>query len=88
MSLWPVEDRVTRQWMTTLHEGRLVRKLSTADAVREAGLTVLRERRQHRTAEGPLRLATKLGRNRVAPPREVAVETEKIYKSNALHRYR
>jgi CHAT domain-containing protein/tetratricopeptide (TPR) repeat protein len=45
MSLWPVEDQATRQWMTTLYEGRLMRKLSTADAVREASLAVLRQRR-------------------------------------------
>ena len=45
MTLWPVEDQTTRQWMTTLYQGRLVRKLSTADAVREAGLAALRGRR-------------------------------------------
>jgi CHAT domain-containing protein len=31
--------------MTTLYERRFRRKLSTVDAVREAGLAVLRERR-------------------------------------------
>jgi CHAT domain-containing protein len=45
MSLWPVEDQATREWMTTLYEGRLKRRLGTADAVREASLTVLRQRR-------------------------------------------
>jgi CHAT domain-containing protein/tetratricopeptide (TPR) repeat protein len=45
MSLWPVEDQATRQWMTTLYEGRLMKKLSTADAVRQASLTVVRQRR-------------------------------------------
>jgi CHAT domain-containing protein/tetratricopeptide (TPR) repeat protein len=45
MSLWPVEDRATYQWMTTLYDGRLLKKLSTAQAVREATLAVLRERR-------------------------------------------
>ena len=45
MSLWPVEDQATRQWMTTLYRARLTKKLSTANAVREAGLAVLRERR-------------------------------------------
>jgi CHAT domain-containing protein len=45
MSLWPVEDQATRQWMTTLYEGRLMRKLGTAEAVREASLAVLRQRR-------------------------------------------
>ena len=45
MSLWPVEDQATRQWMTTLYEGRFIKNLSTVNAVREAGLAVLRERR-------------------------------------------
>ncbi len=45
MSLWPVEDQPTRAWMANLYEGRLVRKLSSADAVREASLAVLRQRR-------------------------------------------
>jgi CHAT domain-containing protein/tetratricopeptide (TPR) repeat protein len=53
MSLWPVEDQATRQWMTTLYEGRLTKKLSTADAVREASLAVLRHRRAKRLGSHP-----------------------------------
>jgi CHAT domain-containing protein/Tfp pilus assembly protein PilF len=45
MSLWPVEDQATRQWMTQLYQGRLMKKLSTADAVRDASLAMLRQRR-------------------------------------------
>jgi CHAT domain-containing protein len=45
MSLWPVEDRSARLWMRALYEGRLKRHLDTADSVREAALTVLRDRR-------------------------------------------
>ena len=45
MSLWSVEDESTRVWMRALYEGRLQRRLDTAAAVREAGLTVLRARR-------------------------------------------
>lgn len=45
MSLWSVEDEATRQWMRALYEGRLQRRLDTADAVREASLSVLRDRR-------------------------------------------
>ena len=45
MSLWSVEDRCRHDWMRALYEGRLVRKLDTAAAVREASLTVLRQRR-------------------------------------------
>jgi CHAT domain-containing protein len=45
MSLWPVEDQAARQWMRELYQARLERRLSTAEAVREASLTVLRDRR-------------------------------------------
>lgn len=45
VSLWSVEDEATRQWMRALYEGRLQRHLDTAAAVREAGLSVLRDRR-------------------------------------------
>ena len=45
MSLWSVEDRAAMTWMRALYEGRLARKLDTAAAVREASLTVLRQRR-------------------------------------------
>ena len=45
MSLWPVEDDAARLWMHSLYEGRLKRKLSTADAVHEANLNVLHARR-------------------------------------------
>jgi CHAT domain-containing protein len=45
MSLWSVDDEATRVWMHALYDGRLNRKLGTADAVREASVTVLRARR-------------------------------------------
>jgi CHAT domain-containing protein/tetratricopeptide (TPR) repeat protein len=45
MSLWPVDDAATRVWMRALYEGRLIRKLDTADAVRQASLSVLKQRR-------------------------------------------
>jgi CHAT domain-containing protein len=45
MSLWSVEDRSTRQWMAALYANRLVKNLGTAEAVREASLTMLRQRR-------------------------------------------
>ena len=45
MSLWPVEDEATRQWMTALYQGRLIKKLSTADAVQEASRSALQQRR-------------------------------------------
>jgi CHAT domain-containing protein len=45
MSLWSVEDRSAMQWMRALYEGRLRRGLDTAEAVREASLTVIAARR-------------------------------------------
>jgi len=45
MSLWSVDDQSTRAWMRALYEGRFQRHLSTADAVHQASLTVLRDRR-------------------------------------------
>jgi CHAT domain-containing protein len=45
MSLWPVDDRSTRQWMNALYGARLVRHLDSAEAVRHAGQSVLAARR-------------------------------------------
>jgi CHAT domain-containing protein/tetratricopeptide (TPR) repeat protein len=45
MSLWSVEDQSTRTWMRALYEGRFERHLSTADAVHDASLRILRSRR-------------------------------------------
>ncbi|MGV8041318.1 MAG: CHAT domain-containing protein [Thermoanaerobaculaceae bacterium] len=45
MSLWAVDDAAARAWMNVLYRARLERRLSTAGAVREAGLEVLQTRR-------------------------------------------
>lgn len=45
MSLWPVEDQVTRAWMRQLYRARLVLGLTTIDAVHQANLYTLRQRR-------------------------------------------
>ena len=45
MSLWPVDDQSTRKWMQTLYAGRYQRHLTTAQAVHQASLSALRERR-------------------------------------------
>jgi CHAT domain-containing protein len=45
MSLWPVEDDVTRQWMVALYEARLKNRQSTSAAMRDASLVVLHRRR-------------------------------------------
>jgi len=45
MSLWSVDDQATRAWMRRLYEGRFQKSLTTAEAVREASLSILRARR-------------------------------------------
>jgi len=45
MSLWSVEDMAARDWMRALYQGRIEKQLGTAEAVRRAGLQVLRDRR-------------------------------------------
>jgi CHAT domain-containing protein/tetratricopeptide (TPR) repeat protein len=53
MSLWSVEDRAVVSWMRVLYEARLQKKLSTAEAVREASLAVLQHRRLHGKSTHP-----------------------------------
>ena len=53
MSLWSVQDEVTRQWMRTLYQARLQKRLDTADAMREASLSVLRDRRAKNQSTHP-----------------------------------
>jgi CHAT domain-containing protein len=54
MSLWSVEDRSAMEWMRALYEGRLQKGLDTAEAVREASLTVLRQRRGNGLSTHPI----------------------------------
>jgi len=44
MSLWKIDDEVTRDWMRHLYTGRL-EGMSTAEAVHSASLALIRERR-------------------------------------------
>jgi CHAT domain-containing protein/tetratricopeptide (TPR) repeat protein len=53
MSLWSVEDASTRIWMRHLYDARFNQQVSTADAVREATLAVLKERRSRRESTHP-----------------------------------
>ena len=46
MSLWPVDDEVTRAWMRELYTNRFVKDMSTIDSVHEASLALLNERRE------------------------------------------
>ena len=45
LSLWSVEDRATRDWMSALYEARFVQHESSADAARTASRTMLAARR-------------------------------------------
>jgi CHAT domain-containing protein len=45
MSLWPVDDQVTLEWMKQLYRARLVAGLTTIDAVHQANVKTLRQRR-------------------------------------------
>ena len=53
MSLWSVDDQAARLWMRTLYERRLQKHLSTADAMHQASLGVLRDRRTHGQSTHP-----------------------------------
>jgi len=53
MSLWSVDDQAARAWMRALYEGRFQKNLTTADAVRAATVTVLRDRRAHSQSTQP-----------------------------------
>ena len=46
MSLWPVDDEVTRAWMRELYTNRFIKGMSTIDSVHEASLVLLNERRE------------------------------------------
>ena len=65
MSLWAVEDGATRQWMEALSR-RLRDHLDTADAVRQASLTLIRERRAHGQSTTPVLLGRLRRRWRLA----------------------
>ncbi|MEO6010857.1 MAG: CHAT domain-containing tetratricopeptide repeat protein [Vicinamibacteraceae bacterium] len=54
MSLWPVEDRAARAWMQALYRARLQDHLSTADAMRQASLDILAQRRAAKRSTHPL----------------------------------
>jgi CHAT domain-containing protein len=53
MSLWPVEDVATSRWMEALYQSRLEGGRTTALAVQEASLSVLRAERSSSGGEHP-----------------------------------
>jgi len=57
MSLWPVSDLDTYEWMTSLYERRLVDSLATDEAVHEASITSLERRRRDDESTHPFHWA-------------------------------
>jgi CHAT domain-containing protein len=52
MSLWPVDDQATREWMTSLYQARLA-GASSSDAVRQAHIEVLQNLRKKKRSTHP-----------------------------------
>jgi CHAT domain-containing protein/tetratricopeptide (TPR) repeat protein len=53
MSLWPVEDKTTEQWMETLYREHFLNGKDTGESVRDASLQILRQRRAKRQSTHP-----------------------------------
>lgn len=53
MSLWPIEDETTRQWMGTLYREHFLNGNDTAKSVRAASLQILRQRRAEHQSTHP-----------------------------------
>jgi CHAT domain-containing protein/Tfp pilus assembly protein PilF len=58
MSLWPVEDEEVRAWMKALYDRRLVKRMSTGEAMRQASVEILRSRRTQRLSTHPAHWAS------------------------------
>ena len=54
MSLWSVEDQVTRRWMEALYRARFGEHLDTPNAVRAATLNLIRQRRSSGLSTNPV----------------------------------
>jgi CHAT domain-containing protein len=48
-----VDDQAARAWMHALYESRFQKHLATADAMHEASLKILRDRRAHGQSSHP-----------------------------------
>jgi CHAT domain-containing protein len=53
MSLWPVEDKTTEQWMGTLYREHFLNGKDTAESVQAASLQILRQRRAKHQSTHP-----------------------------------
>jgi CHAT domain-containing protein len=61
MSLWAVDDSATQAWMRALYQNRLQQGLTTAEAVRAASVSVLRDRRARQLSTHPFYWAAFVG---------------------------
>jgi CHAT domain-containing protein/Tfp pilus assembly protein PilF len=53
VSLWPVDDEITRRWMTAVYKARFVDNKTTAEAMRVATAGVIAERRRRGLSTHP-----------------------------------
>ncbi len=53
MSMWPVDDESTREWMRALYERRFRDRMETARAIQEASRAILRTRRERKLTTHP-----------------------------------
>ena len=53
MSLWPVDDEVTRTWMRELYTNRFVKGKTTVVSVHQASLALLNARREQGLSTHP-----------------------------------
>jgi CHAT domain-containing protein len=53
MSLWPVDDKNTRNWMGKLYSEHFLKGKDTAESVREASLHILQQRRAKHQSTNP-----------------------------------
>src|ERR1700756_4974572 len=53
MSLWPVDDESTSRFMRKLYRSRFRQRLSTAEAMHQATLQTLRQRRRDKRSTHP-----------------------------------
>ena len=61
VTLWPVVDEITREWMSAAYRGHFVRQRPTADALREATIQLLARRRARQETTHPAYWAAFVG---------------------------
>jgi CHAT domain-containing protein len=53
LSLWPVDDDATREWMASLYRARFLNHRDAAQSARQASLAMLTARRANHLASHP-----------------------------------